>query len=166
VRGLLRFEEIVPGGGADGHPPIEARCGYPRFVKSVSCMPSGPRMRTFRSFQGVVTASATISAPPRASHSAVASLSATLNAMRTGPAKPITDLDLVDQVRLLLVHELERRTPCIENDDLRVAFAPVPELREAESVTVERHRRLEVRDGEHQPELLDVAHPHAHVTLL
>src|SRR6266540_5374912 len=83
--GLLLLEQIVPGGGADGHPPIEARCGYSRVVKSVSCMPSGPRMRTFRSFQGVVTTSATVSAPPRASRLAVASLSTTLNAMRTGP---------------------------------------------------------------------------------
>ncbi len=94
-------------------------------------------MRTLRSFQGVVTAAATVSAPARASRPAVASLSATCNAMRTGP-----------------------------ETHLRVALAPVSELREAKSVAVERHRRLEVRDGEHQPKLLDVAHPPADVTLL
>src|SRR5256885_6056620 len=85
MRGLPPLEQIVPGRGADGHPPIEARCGYPRAVKSVNCMPSGSRMRTFRSFQGVVTASATISPPACASCLAVASLSATLNAIRTEP---------------------------------------------------------------------------------
>src|SRR4051812_41970774 len=61
MRGLLPFEQLVPGGGANGHPPIEARCGYPRVVKRVSCMPSGPPTRTFRSFQGVVTAPAALS---------------------------------------------------------------------------------------------------------
>src|SRR6266516_2973624 len=85
VRGLLPLEQIVPGGGTDGHPPIEARRAYPRVVKSVRCMPAVPPTRTFRSFQGVVTAPATVSAPARASRLAVASLSATLNAMRTGP---------------------------------------------------------------------------------
>ena len=39
-------------------------------------------MRTFRSFQGVVTAAATVSAPASASRSAVASLSATNRAKK------------------------------------------------------------------------------------
>jgi hypothetical protein len=55
-------------------------------------------MRTFRSFQGVVTAA---------------------------------DLDPVDRLCLFLVDELEGRTPCVENDDLRIALAPALELCEA-----------------------------------
>src|SRR6266446_3667533 len=71
-----------------------------------------------------------------------------------GACDAAADLDLVDRSRLRLVHELERRAPCAEDRDSRVAGRlPFLELGQAERVAIELERLLEVVDGQDEAEL-------------
>ncbi len=127
-------------------------------VKSVSCIPSGARKRTFRCRHGVSTGPPSTSAPRSLSRLALAALSSTSSARRTWTGDAPADLDLVDRARMVVVDELDRCSARLEEDAVAAFGLPDLDRLQAERVAIERDACFEVGDRQGQPQLAYRAH--------